>query len=75
MLNFMKKTMDWVIDKERDAAKNCYIHTDDIDKQIEAIQRKRDTYKKEYEDNMAEMEHILDRLNKIKINTTMCDTK
>ena len=71
MLDFMKRAMDWVIDKEQDAAKNCYIHTDDIDKQINALKEKRDDYKKECEDNMAEMEHILNRLNKIKANSIL----
>jgi len=73
MMEFMKKAMDWVIDKEQDAAKKCYIHPNDVDKQIDALEKKKASYQKEYDDNMSEIEHILNRLNTIKANSIKCD--
>jgi len=41
MMEFMKKAMDWVLDKEREAAKNCHASPEDIDKQIRELQEQR----------------------------------
>ena len=41
MVEFMKKAMDWVLEKEADAAKNCHAKPEDIEKQIIMIQKKK----------------------------------
>ena len=41
MIEFMKKAMDWVLDKEREAAKNCHASPEDIEKQIQMIEEKK----------------------------------
>lgn len=75
MVEFFKKAMDWVLEKERDAAKNCKIDLADVDRQIQYVEEKRDKLKKECEENMSEFEHILNRLHGIKASASKCDTK
>ncbi|RRS31044.1 MAG: hypothetical protein P794_04860 [Epsilonproteobacteria bacterium (ex Lamellibrachia satsuma)] len=75
MVEFLKKAMDWVLQKEQDAANNCHIDINDLNKQITYIEEKRDKIKKDHEENMAEMEHILNRLHTIKASTMKCATK
>lgn len=75
MLSFFKNMMDWVLEKEREAAKNCKIDLNDVDKQIKAVEEKRDKLKAECEENLQEFNHILNRLHGIKAAAAKCDTK
>ncbi len=73
MVEFFQKAMDWVLQKEQEAAKNCKIDMADIDKQIAYVESKRDKLKKEYEENLSEFEHILNRLHTIKAAQMKCN--
>lgn len=75
MMEFMKKAMDWVLDKERDAANNCHAAPEDIEKQIKMIEEKKTTLETKFKDDMAEMEHILNRLHSIKAESLKCHTQ
>ena len=75
MVEFFKKAMDWVLEKERDAANNCKVDIEDVEKQIKYVEEKRDKLKKECEENMSEFEHVLNRLHGIKASATRCDTQ
>jgi hypothetical protein len=70
----MKKAMDWVLEKEQDAAQNCHVSPADIDRQIAMMLEKRDILKKKCDDDLAEMEHILNRLHMIKAESLRCNT-
>ncbi len=72
MMEFLKKATEWVLDKEEEAAKRCKIDLEDLQKQIELIKSKRDALKKECEENLAELEHILRRLEVIKAKEESC---
>jgi len=74
MVEFMKKAMDWVLEKEADAAKNCHVSATDVDRQIAMMEEKRDALKKKCDDDLTEMEHILNRLHTIKAESLRCDT-
>jgi len=74
MLDFMKKAMDWVLEKEADAAKNCYASPEEIDKQIQEVEEKREKLKKRFEEDDAEFEHILNKLHFIKAEALKCQT-
>jgi hypothetical protein len=74
MVEFMKKAMDWVLEKEQDAAQNCHVAPEDVDKQIAMMEEKRDALKKKCDDDLAEMEHILNRLHAIKAESLRCKT-
>ena len=71
----MKKAMDWVLDKEREAAKNCHASPEDIDKQIKMMEDKKAMLETKYKEEMKEMEHILNRLHSIKAESLKCHTK
>ena len=69
----MKKAMDWVLEKEADAAKNCHARPEDIEKQIKMIEEKRESLKKRYEDDISELEHVLNKLHYIKAESLKCN--
>ena len=72
MVEFMKKAMDWVLEKEADAAKNCHARPEDIEKQIKMIEEKKESLGKRYEDDIAELEHVLNKLHYIKAESLKC---
>ncbi len=72
MVEFMKKAMDWVLEKEADAAKNCHAKPEDIDKQIKMIENKKEALRKQYNDNIDELEHVLNKLHYIKAESLHC---
>lgn len=74
MMEFMKKAMDWVLEKEQDAAKDCHANPEDIEKQIKMIEEKKASIEKQCKENIGEMEHILNRLHTIKAQSLKCKT-
>ncbi|MEA3434064.1 MAG: hypothetical protein U9R13_05735 [Campylobacterota bacterium] len=72
MVEFIKNAMDWILEKEADAARNCHAKPEDVDKQIHMIEEKRDALKKRYEEDIAEFEHILNKLHSIKSQSLKC---
>jgi len=75
MMEFMKKAMDWVLEKEQDAAKDCHANPEDIEKQIKLVEEKKATLEKKYQEDIGEFEHILNRLHAIKAQSLKCKTK
>ena len=73
-MGFIKNAMDWVLEKEADAAKNCHANPEDIDKQIKLLEEKREQLKKKFEDEDAEFGHVLDKLHFIKAASLKCHT-
>ncbi len=73
-MNFIKNAMDWVLEKEAEAARNCHADPEDIDKQIKAVEDKREKIRQQFEDNDAELGHILDKLHFIKAASQKCRT-
>ena len=72
MVEFLKKATEWVLDKEEQAAKNCRIDLADVQKQIDLIVEKRRKLKEECDANLKELDHILERLEKIKADEEAC---
>lgn len=75
MGDFIKNVMDWILEKEADAAINCHAKPEDIDKQINMIKDKKEALEKRYNDEMAEFEHILNKLHSIKAASMKCHTQ
>ncbi len=73
MVKFLKNAMDWVLEKEADAARDCHAKPEDIEKQISMIEKKKETLEKQYKENMSQMEHILNKLHAIKALSLKCD--
>jgi len=74
MVEFIKKAMDWVLEKEAEAARDCHADPEDIEKQINALEEKRAKLKKKFEEEDAEFGHILDKLHFIKAESLKCQT-
>jgi len=71
----MKKAMDWILEKEKEAAKDCHASPEDIEKQIKMIEEKKADLEKKCKDDMDEFEHILNRLHSIKAASLKCQVK
>ncbi len=71
-MEFIKSTMDWVLQKEQEAANHCYIKTQDVQKQIDAIKHKKTQLQEKFDDNVKELNHILTRLELIKSSSASC---
>jgi len=75
MVEFLKKAMDWVLEKEAKAAKKCVVNPTDVQKQIDLIEKKRVQLRKKFEEEDAEFGHVLSRLSLIKANANKCEIK
>ncbi len=75
MVEFLKKAMDWVLEKEAEAAKQCYVNPKDVEKQIEILEAKRTQLRKKFEEEDSEFGHVLSRLSLIKANASKCERK
>jgi len=75
MVEFMKKAMDWVLEKEADAAKNCHASPEEIEKQIKSLEEKRGKLRQKFQEEDAEFGHILDKLHLIKGEALKCHNK
>lgn len=75
MMDFLKKAMDWALEKEAEAAKGCHADPKDIEKRIKMIEEKREALKKRYEEEDAQFAHILTKLKLIKAESMKCHNK
>ena len=66
MLEFIRKMTEWVLEKEEEAAKNCKLPIEDIEKQIKIVQEKKAKLEEECQKNIEELNRILGRLQTIK---------
>lgn len=71
-MEFMKKVMDWVLDKEDVLANQCYIKPEDVTKEILSLEKKKNQLQKSHEENMKEIDHVLQRLAVIKAHALSC---
>jgi len=55
-----------------DAAKNCHAKPEDIDKQITMMENKKEALSKQYNENVDELEHVLNKLHSIKAESIKC---
>jgi len=65
-MSLLEKLSEWILQKEEELAKNCAIPIEEIDKQIEKIKQEKAEVQKKYEETMAKLDHLLERLEKIK---------
>lgn len=72
MREFLKDMMDWVLDKEETFANNCAIPPEQIEKQIDVMQRRKEKYEAECNSNLQEMKHIIVRLEKMLDKAKAC---
>ncbi len=76
MLEFLKKMTEWILQKEEDAAKNCKIPIEEIDRQIQVVQEKKQKLEEECKKNIEELNRLIGRLESIKnIEIVKCAQK
>ena len=63
---FIKKIIDWSLEKESDLAKKCAVPMEEIEYQIKKVQQEKEKVQKEYDDAMQELDAVLQKLEKIK---------
>ena len=61
----MKQMTDWMLKKEEEAAKQCAIPIDQIQKQLDMVEDKRNKLTKQYEDAIAELDHVKEKLEQM----------
>ena len=66
MREFMKNTLEWILDKEEQSANAHHIPQEQIDKQIASVKARRDKYQAECEDTLKELDHVLSRLHEMR---------
>ena len=65
-MGFVKKLTEWLLEKEEDMAKKCAVPMEEIEYQIAKAKAQKEKLTKEYEEAIAELESVLERLEKIK---------
>jgi len=76
MLEFVRKMTQWILSKEEEAAKNCKLPLEDIEKQIRIVKEKKEKLEQECQKNIEELNKILGRLESIKnIELIRCEKK
>ncbi|WP_024788314.1 MULTISPECIES: hypothetical protein [unclassified Lebetimonas] len=64
--DFIKKMTEWALEKEEEAAKECTIPMEQIEKELEILKEKRDELKQKCEEQLNELDELIKRVNKIK---------
>ena len=73
---FIKKMTEWALEKEEEAAKECAIPIQTIEKQLNTLKEKRDELKQKCEEQLNELDELIKRLEKIKAQEELrCKTK
>ena len=66
MLEFLKKMTEWILQKEEEAAKNCKIPIEEIERQIQIVKEKKKKLEEECQKNISELDRLIGRLESIK---------
>ncbi len=76
MQGFIKKITDWMLEKEEEMAKSCSIPMKEIEYQINKVEAQKQKIQKEYDEAMAALDEVAQRLQKIKnIEVMRCSEK
>jgi cobalamin biosynthesis protein CbiD len=70
MFGFIEKMTKWALEKEAEAAKGCRIDPEDIQKQIETVEKKRE----EIQEQLRKLDEVLTKLRFIKAEAMKCET-
>jgi tRNA A-37 threonylcarbamoyl transferase component Bud32 len=75
-MSFVHKLTEWLLEKEEEMAKSCAVPMEEIEYQLAKVKTQKEKIQKEYEEAMAELNHVQERLEKIKsIETLRCQNK
>ena len=75
-MSLVHKLTEWLLEKEEEMAKSCAVPMEEIEYQLAKVKAQKEKIQKEYEKAMAELNHVEERLEKIKnIETLRCQNK
>ena len=66
MNTFIKKIIDWTMEKEEEMAKKCAISMEDLEQQIAKVEAEKKKVQEKYDNAMQELNHVSEKLQKIK---------
>ncbi|SFV75303.1 hypothetical protein MNB_SM-3-31 [hydrothermal vent metagenome] len=66
MNTFVKKVIDWIMEKEEEMAKENAIPLQEVEYQIAKVKEEKQKLQKQYDDAIKELNHIEEKLEKIK---------
>lgn len=69
---YLAKLKEWLLEKEEEMAKNCYISADEVESEIRKLLLKIKETKEQCKDEKRELEHLLDKLHWIKAEAIKC---
>jgi len=72
---FLKKMMEWILQREEEAAKNCHASPEEISEQIRKVLLKKKEIEERCKEQTKEFDHILDKLHWIKAEAIRCERK
>jgi len=73
---FIKKMTDWALEKEEEAAKECAISMEQIEKQLKILTEKRDELKQKCDEQLKQLNELIEKVEKIKgIEELKCKAK
>ncbi len=76
MVDFIRKTTEWILEKEEAMAKSCAVPMSEIESQLQRVHAQKAKLQKDYDDSMAMFNDIEAKLEKIKsIETLRCQKK
>ncbi len=57
---------EWILQKEEEAAKDCRIPIEEVDRQIQIVKEKKQKLEEECKKNIEELDRLIGRLESIK---------
>jgi len=70
---FLKKILEWTLEKEEEAARNCHATPEEISEQIRKVLLKKKELQEKCREQTKDLEHILDKLHWIKAQAIKCE--
>ena len=75
-MSLVHKLTEWLLEKEEAMAKSCAVPMEEIEYQLAKVKAQKEKIQKEYDAAMRELNHVEERLEKIKnIETLRCQNK
>ncbi|MDF1877912.1 hypothetical protein JHD47_08805 [Sulfurimonas sp. SAG-AH-194-L11] len=76
MHNFVKTITEWMLKKEEEMARECAIPMKEVNKQIDKVEEEKIKLTRKYNDSMALLNEVSEKLEKIKnIEILKCQKK
>ncbi len=73
---FIQKITQWALEKEEEAAKQCAIPIEEIERQLKVLNEKKEELQKKCEEQLKELDALIERVEHIKVQEKLrCENK